>query len=167
MKVLITGANGYIGICLLPVLLEKGYEVVCLVRDKLRFKENSDFGDQVKIITGDLLKESSIEAFPTDIDAAYYLLNTQHWSKDFFPLMALSAHNFVQALDKTQCKRLIFLSIGKQINCLQPHQQLQQILGRAKAALTIGPAIPKWYLMWPFHLFKFKGVANQITRLTL
>jgi hypothetical protein len=34
MKILLTGATGYIGQRLLPVLLEEGHEVVCCVRDK-------------------------------------------------------------------------------------------------------------------------------------
>lgn len=37
MKILLTGATGYIAQRLLPVLLSKGYEVVCCVRDKIRF----------------------------------------------------------------------------------------------------------------------------------
>jgi uncharacterized protein YbjT (DUF2867 family) len=156
MKVLITGANGCIGTRLLPVLLEKGYEVVCLVRDKQRFKESSDFGDKVSIVTGDLLKESSIQAFPADIDIAYYLVNSQQWGKDFSPLLALSAHNFVKALDQTSCKQLILLSTAKPANGLQLWQQLRQILSKAKAILTIGPIIPRWYLIWPFYQLIFK-----------
>ena len=63
MKVLLAGANGYIGTRLIPVLLENGHDVVCLVRDKRRFHEHSDFSGQVTLITGDLLKETNIEAF--------------------------------------------------------------------------------------------------------
>ena len=37
MKILLTGATGYIGKRLLPVLLSKGHEVVCCVRDRARF----------------------------------------------------------------------------------------------------------------------------------
>ena len=37
MKILLTGATGYIGKRLLPVLIEQGHEVVCCVRDKNRF----------------------------------------------------------------------------------------------------------------------------------
>jgi uncharacterized protein YbjT (DUF2867 family) len=141
MKVLITGANGYIGTRLLPVLLEKGHEIVCLVRDKRRFKENSDFGDKVKIITGDLLLESSIEAFPTDIDAVYYLVHSMTGNAEFSQLEALSAHNFVQALNKTNCKQIIFL--GGIVNAdnlsqhLQSRQHVESVLCQAKASLTV------------------------------
>ena len=37
MKILLTGATGYIDKRLLPVLIEQGHEVVCCVRDKNRF----------------------------------------------------------------------------------------------------------------------------------
>ncbi|MCV4684074.1 NAD-dependent epimerase/dehydratase family protein, partial [Escherichia coli] len=37
MKILLTGATGYIGKRLLPVLIEQGHEVICCVRDKKRF----------------------------------------------------------------------------------------------------------------------------------
>ncbi|RKR81632.1 uncharacterized protein YbjT (DUF2867 family) [Mucilaginibacter gracilis] len=141
MKVLITGANGYIGTRLLPVLLEKGYDVVCLVRDKRRFKEKSDFGDKVTIITGDLLKETSIQAFPTDIDAVYYLVHSMTGNAEFSQLEALSAHNFVHALDKTNCKQIIFLGgIANDDNLskhLQSRQHVEDILSEAKAPLTV------------------------------
>jgi len=37
MKVLLTGATGYIGKRLLPFLVEQGYYVICCVRDKNKF----------------------------------------------------------------------------------------------------------------------------------
>jgi uncharacterized protein YbjT (DUF2867 family) len=37
MKILLTGATGYIAQRLLPVLLEDGHHVICCVRDKIRF----------------------------------------------------------------------------------------------------------------------------------
>ena len=38
MKILLTGANGYIGQRLLPLLVDAGHDVVCLVRDPRRFE---------------------------------------------------------------------------------------------------------------------------------
>lgn len=141
MKVLITGANGYIGTRLLPVLLEQGHDVVCLVRDKRRFKENSDFGDKVRIITGDLLKESSIETFPADIDAVYYLVHSMTGNAEFSQLEALSAHNFVKALNKTNCKQIIFLggiaNDDNQSQHLLSRQHVEDILSEAQAPLTV------------------------------
>jgi uncharacterized protein YbjT (DUF2867 family) len=141
MKVLITGANGYIGTRLLPVLMEKQHEVVCLVRDKRRFRENSDFGDKVKIITGDLLKEQTIEAFPQDIDVAYYLVHSMADNAEFSKLEALSARNFVQAINKTNCKQVIYLGGIVNDDHLSKHlksrQHVEDILAEGNAAVTV------------------------------
>jgi uncharacterized protein YbjT (DUF2867 family) len=111
MKILLTGANGYIGTRLLPLLLEDGHEVICMVRDKRRFAEESDFGKQVKIITGDLLKPETLDTVPQDIDAAYYLVHSMSTSsKDFSDLELSSAKNFVTALRRTSCKQVIYLT---------------------------------------------------------
>ncbi|MFT7395695.1 MAG: hypothetical protein ACI96G_000427, partial [Flavobacterium sp.] len=37
MKILLTGATGYIGKRLLPLLIGQGHHVVCCTRDKNRF----------------------------------------------------------------------------------------------------------------------------------
>ncbi|WP_448702531.1 NAD(P)H-binding protein [Mucilaginibacter sp. AW1-3] len=140
MKVLITGANGYIGASLLPVLLDKGHEVICLVRDKRRFMQNSH-ADRVQIITGDLLKETSIDAFPGDIDAAYYLAHNIADTPEFRRMQALSAHHFAQALNRTNCKQVIFLSniggISSQPDHLASLKPAEEILQEANAAVTV------------------------------
>lgn len=111
MRILLTGANGYIGTRLLPVLLEQGHEVVCMVRDKRRFAEESDFGDKVKIITGDLLKPETLDNIPLDIDAAYYLVHSMSTGGDKFSEQEFeSAMHFVKAIQKTSCRQLIYLT---------------------------------------------------------
>lgn len=111
MRILLTGANGYIGTRLLPVLLEQGHEVVCMVRDKRRFAEESDFGDKVKIITGDLLKPETLNNIPLDIDAAYYLVHSMSTGGDKFTEQEFeSAMHFVKAIQKTSCRQLIYLT---------------------------------------------------------
>lgn len=111
MKILLTGANGYIGTRLLPILLEEGHDVVCMVRDERRFAFESDFGDQVKIVTGDLLKAETLASIPEDIDAAYYLVHSMSGSgQDFAELELKSAQNFVNAIQQTRCQQLIYLT---------------------------------------------------------
>lgn len=75
MRVLVTGATGYIGGRLVPRLLEQGYAVRVLVRDASRIAGRS-WSDQVQIAQGDLLDSSSLEGVFDDIDAAYYLVHS-------------------------------------------------------------------------------------------
>ena len=56
MKILLTGANGYIGKRLLPVLIEQGHQVICCVRDKSRFDNKKYFEDNVSLFEVDFLK---------------------------------------------------------------------------------------------------------------
>jgi len=111
MRILLTGANGYIGTRLLPVLLEQGHDVVCMVRDKRRFAEESDFGDKVKIITGDLLKPETLSNIPPDIDAAYYLVHSMSsGGGEFADQEFESAMHFVKAIQNTACRQIIYLT---------------------------------------------------------
>ena len=141
MKVLLAGTNGYISTKLIPVLLEKGHDVICLVHDKRRFNEQNDFSGQVTIITGDLLKESSVEAFPEDIDAAYYLAHSMSQAQDFAALEVLSAYNFIHALDKTNCRQTIFLSgigiDGNRSIHSESRRHVEDVLKKGKPALTV------------------------------
>ncbi|MBC7746018.1 MAG: SDR family oxidoreductase [Flavobacterium sp.] len=111
MKILLTGANGYIGTRILPVLLQLKFEVVCMVRDKRRFNDEYDFGNTVKIITGDLLKRETLTDIPFDVDVAYYLVHSMSSNNQAFDeLESQSARNFVQAIERTSCKQIIFLT---------------------------------------------------------
>ncbi|MGE0090647.1 MAG: NAD-dependent epimerase/dehydratase family protein [Bacteroidales bacterium] len=47
MRILLTGANGYIGKRLLPKLLEQGHKVVCCVRDRKRFSTEGFLNTQI------------------------------------------------------------------------------------------------------------------------
>jgi len=141
MKVLLAGANGYIGARLIPVLLEKGHEVICLVRDKRHFHEHGDFSKQITLIAGDMFKELGNEAFPEDIDAAYYLVYSMWQAQDFAALEALSAYNFINALDKTNCRQIIYLggitNDGKPSKHPGMRRHVEEVLKGGKAALTV------------------------------
>jgi len=64
MRILLTGANGYIGMRLLPVLVEAGHEVTCVVRDCNRFQPSPDLLNKISIIVFDFLHpENAIQNF--------------------------------------------------------------------------------------------------------
>ncbi|MDW5287503.1 SDR family oxidoreductase [Formosa sp. PL04] len=110
MKVLLTGATGYIGKRLLPVLVAQGHNVVCGVRDPKRFNPPESIAPNISVITIDLLDETSLKNIPKDIDAAYYLVHSMSASSDYQDLEKQSAIYFRDALNKTDAKQVIYLS---------------------------------------------------------
>lgn len=109
MKILITGANGYIGRRLLAALLRESHEVVCCVRDKARFEqENKE--SAVRVIEVDFLKNHSDVPFPPDIDAAYFLIHSMKEGADFEETEKKVAESFLQMLSGTSCQQIIYLS---------------------------------------------------------
>jgi uncharacterized protein YbjT (DUF2867 family) len=110
MKILLTGATGYIGKRLLPVLVEKGHEVICCVRDPKRFNPPLSIRGKIKIIQVDFLEEETLHNIPYDIDGAYYLIHSMSSTKDYKSQEKNSAVNFRTALDKRNVEHVIFLS---------------------------------------------------------
>ena len=110
MKILLTGATGYIGKRLLPVLVEAGHEVVCCVRDSARFNPPESIKQKVSVIEVDFLDEKTLERVPKDIDAAYYLIHSMSSSTDYKSLEHISAINFKKSLEGSNIKQVIYLS---------------------------------------------------------
>ncbi|MDW8332229.1 MAG: NAD-dependent epimerase/dehydratase family protein, partial [Cyclobacteriaceae bacterium] len=113
MTVLLTGSTGYIGRRLLPVLLEAGHRIVCLVRDKRRF-DYEDFTpqqlQQIHVLEADLTKKETLNALPDKLDVAFYLVHSMSASSEFQELEQLSATNFVDYINKTTARQVIYLS---------------------------------------------------------
>ena len=121
MKILLTGATGYIGKRLLPVLVEKGHEVICCVRDIKRFNPPESLKTRIKIIEIDLLEPRSLEKIPNEIDGAYYLVHSMSSSKNYEQLEHESALNFKEAMNKTQVKHVVYLSGIVNVEGLSKH----------------------------------------------
>ena len=80
-KILLTGATGYIGKRLFPILVEKGYHVVCGVRDINRFTPPETLEKYITVIKLDLLNVNTLKNIPKDIHGAYYLIHSMSSSK--------------------------------------------------------------------------------------
>ena len=111
MKILLTGATGYIGKRLLPILVTQGHDLICCVRDKNRFYCPEEFQNKVTVIEVDFLEADSLTNIPNDIDAAYYLIHSMSGSdNNYDELEKISAENFVYSINKTSAKQVIYLS---------------------------------------------------------
>jgi uncharacterized protein YbjT (DUF2867 family) len=142
MKILLTGANGYIGMRLLPLLLAEGHQVVCSVRDANRLSISDDLKKQIEIVVIDFLKEVIPNALPKDIDAAYFLIHSMSSStSDFDEKEERAAKNFNTYLGTTQCKQVIYVGgIANEENLskhLWSRKNVENILYHGKAAVTV------------------------------
>jgi uncharacterized protein YbjT (DUF2867 family) len=110
MKILLTGASGYIGKRLLPVLVNMGYDVVCGVRDTKRFTPPKSIRTKVSIIQLDLLEKETLKNIPRDINAAFYLVHSMSSSSDYHALEEECAINFTKELNHLQVEHVVYLS---------------------------------------------------------
>ena len=142
MKILLTGATGYIGKRLLPVLIEQGYEVICCVRDKNRFPTEGIYKHpNVSVFEVDFLKEISISDSIKDIDAAYYLIHSMSSNvKDFSSLEETSTKNFIKLIKQTSVRQTIYLGGITNEDKLSKHlasiKRVEEILSASGIPLT-------------------------------
>jgi len=124
MRILLTGANGYIGRRLLPVLVEAGHEVTCVVRDKRRFKLTSNLEGRINKIEFDFLQpENALQQFnKKQFDAAYYFIHSLgDTSTTLKEYEKRAAGCFILVAALTQVKQVIYLSGISNDNKLSKH----------------------------------------------
>jgi uncharacterized protein YbjT (DUF2867 family) len=141
MKILLTGATGYIAKLLLPDLLQKGHSVVCCVRDKKRFNTKNYNTDKISVIEVDFSNMDSLQSIPNDIDIAYYLIHSMSsQSGDFENLEMVCAKNFKERIQNTNAKQVIYLSgIVNDVELskhLASRKNVEDILSQSTFALT-------------------------------
>ena len=141
MKILLTGATGYIAQRLLPILLESGHKVVCCVRDSNRFNIKKYATPNISVIEVDFLNKESLKLIPNDIDLAYYLIHSMSTqSGDFGDMEEICATNFNNRIEETNAKQVIYLSGISNAEELSKHlssrKNVESILSSDKYALT-------------------------------
>jgi uncharacterized protein YbjT (DUF2867 family) len=129
MKILVTGATGYIGGLLVPRLIAAGHQIVCLARDPNRLT-----GDKWKSITirqGDVLDDTSLPPVLQDIELAYYLIHSMaEGARGFEERDYIAARNFGKAAREGGVKRIIYLGgLGGGKTELSSHLASRQRVG--------------------------------------
>lgn len=141
MKILLTGATGYIAQRLLPVLLAHKHQAVCCVRDKARFDLKRFNDPNIVVVEVDFLSAETLENVPADIDVAYYLIHSMNSSdKKFEKEEAVCAENFKLRMRSTSVKQVIYLTgIVNEANLskhLSSRKNVEHILSDPAYALT-------------------------------
>lgn len=142
MKILLTGANGYVGRRLLPELLSQGHEVICCVRDRNRLGLDANTLQHIQVIEIDFLDPVQTEHLPKDVDVAYYLIHSMSSSTDDFDEKeSLSAKHFNQYMEFIGVKQVVYLSGIVNNKTLSKHLQsrknVEDILAQGAFHLTV------------------------------
>jgi uncharacterized protein YbjT (DUF2867 family) len=139
MRVLVTGATGFVGGRLVSALLGEGHNVTVLVRDAAAYREGHPT-DGVRIVEGDLLEPGSFDA-AMDVEAAYYLVHSMRAGTDFAERDRRAARNFSRAAGDAGVERVIYLGgLGEERDQLSSHlrsrREVEAILGEGSYDLT-------------------------------
>ena len=142
MNILLTGANGYIGKRLLPVLINEGHQVYACVRDKKTLHLSQEHQEKLEIIEVDFLKEKHLKRIPENIDVAYFLIHALASSgSEFSEMEKKIARNFNAAISNSKAKQVIYLGGISNDDDLSDHlksrQHTEVILQESSIPLTV------------------------------
>ena len=139
MRVLVTGATGYIGGRLVPALTEAGYDVRCFARDAARL---ADRFPGVEIAAGDVFDRESLIVAMRGCSVAYYLIHSMSDARrDFARRDREAATIFGEAARSAGIERIVYLGgLGEDGAALSRHlrsrHEVGALLGAAGVPIT-------------------------------
>ncbi len=128
--VLLTGATGYIGSRLLPLLQQRGVRVRCLARKPEKLQPQ--VADSTEVVKGDVLDRESLDQALSGVTTAYYLVHLMASSANFEKQDREAAENFGAAAKKAGVRRIIYMGgLGEEADPkLSPHLRSRHEVGK-------------------------------------
>jgi uncharacterized protein YbjT (DUF2867 family) len=124
MRILLTGASGFVGALLLPRLLEEGHTVRALARDPsrvdgTRLTARAETAP-LEVVRGDALTGEGLSEALADVEVAYYLIHSMERAPSGSPRgyppqgsfperERLAAHTFTAAASRAGVRRIVYL----------------------------------------------------------
>lgn len=135
LRVLVTGASGFIGSRLCDALVEAGHQVRAMTRSPARYTGSGE------PVAGDVTDPETLRPALAGVDAAYYLVHSLD-SGDFEQRDAEAATAFGAAAAAAGVDRIIYLGgLGADNEQLSAHlrsrREVEHLLGEAEVPVTV------------------------------
>lgn len=135
-KILLTGATGYVGGRLLPLLVADGWRVRCLARQPEHLLPRVPAG--VEVVPGDVRDAASLAVAMQGVEAAFYLVHSMGATGDFETQDRLAAENFAAAARAADVQRIIYLGgLGEEEPDLSAHLRSRHEVGERLRAHAV------------------------------
>src|SRR6056297_1559338 len=111
MKIVVTGASGFIGKAISLYLHSRGYEISAMVRPTSATTDLENA--EIPLVNGNILQRSSLISVFHDIDTVIHCAGSvSDWGKkqDFIDANYLGTKNVLEACETTQIKKVIHTS---------------------------------------------------------
>ncbi|WP_430646167.1 SDR family oxidoreductase [Agromyces sp. GXS1127] len=108
VRVLVTGATGYIGGRLVPRLVDAGHDVRVVVRRPERLRD-VPWAAGVEVVEGDLTDAAAVDRSTRDVDVVYYLVHSMGGRGDFEQTELAIARTMARAAGRNGVRRIVYL----------------------------------------------------------
>jgi uncharacterized protein YbjT (DUF2867 family) len=105
--ILLTGATGYVGGRLLPLLEARGYRVRCMTRRPEALR--ALVGTGTEVVAADVRDAPSLDAALHGVDTAFYFIHSMGSRADFEEEDRQAARSFAAAARRAGVRRLVYL----------------------------------------------------------
>lgn len=163
-RALVTGATGYLGGLLAPRLLEHGYAVRVLARDRSRLS-GRDWAHQVEVVEGDAGDPAALDWACAGVDVAYYLVHSMDGAADFVTKDRAVATAFGAAAKRAGVGRIVYLSGLHPPGRLSPHLASRVEVGEILLASGVPTAVVQAAVILGSGSASFEMLRHLTTRL--
>lgn len=126
--VLVTGATGYVGGRLVPILERRGLKVRCMARNAERLIGR--FQPETELVDADVMDPVRLRAALEGVETAFYLIHSMSRSDAFEERDRKAAEGFARAAADAGVRRIIYLGgLGDESNELSPHLRSRHEVG--------------------------------------